>query len=241
MKTSHFIIQLLIVLTLNALTSSCTEITSSLVTENQRKGINDIASYYGGDCSYTIDYGISTDEGKTKKVEIKIKKSPIVEKFAKVEEMCASNAAYIFYTDLKEEKKGLDGIKVDLEFNDGNSSAYNYRSGVLDTITSNMPVLNKVIVLIEQRNYDSIISMIPDTLLMSRSKDSIIKNFSTVDSLYGEVTNFQFYGFFVRKIENIQTLHMAGVLVRKKQNTNFNIEIDVNSKRHNLIELNYKL
>lgn len=82
------------------------------ITDNEDKGIKEILRIYEGYCKYAIGYSASTIKGKKKYFELEISKSDIIEKYARIAEMPASNIAYLFYRNLKNENNNYDEIHV---------------------------------------------------------------------------------------------------------------------------------
>ena len=88
---------------------SCRNIVS--ITPNEDKGIKEILNFYGGYCKYSIGSSASTKDGAKKYFEIELSKSDVLEKYADMPDVSASNAAYILYKDLKNERKNYDEIR----------------------------------------------------------------------------------------------------------------------------------
>ena len=115
------------------------------ITDNEDKGVKKILNFYGGYCEYSIGATLSTTEDKKKSFELKLSKSEILDKFSKTPEIPASNLAYLFYTNLKEEKKNYDEIESVLLFNNREEYKTTFSSDQLEMIGEKMTVLNQVI------------------------------------------------------------------------------------------------
>jgi hypothetical protein len=238
MKGLVFIKQSIFVFTFLALCNSC-----AIISEDQKKGIADVSSFYGGDCKSNLNYSISTDNDNGKTYDISISKSDVVEKFASVAELCTSNAAYIFYKDLNGDEKEIKEIKVTLNFNDGTSYAHKYRNTTLDTVIASMPLVNQAAGFIMHRSYDSLQSMfIKDT---SYSKffnmDNLALDVKKIDSVFGYFNAFQPIGFFITKsrIDGRQIIHVAGILTGEKKNSQFSIEFEPALKSNNVLYFSF--
>jgi len=89
------------------------------ITDNEDNGVKKILDFYGGYCKYAIGASASTDDGKKKYFELELSKSHGLEKQRATPELIASNVAYIFLSNLKEERKNYDEIHAVLIFADG--------------------------------------------------------------------------------------------------------------------------
>lgn len=221
-----------------------TSVLSNLIsiTDNEYKGVKEILDFYGGQCKYSIGASASTNEGSKKYFELEMSKSEEIEKYSQVVEMPASNVAYLFYKNLTEEKANYSEIHSVIIFNDGSKKTFKYPVDKLEIVNTKMTLVNKVIGLIKDKNFEAIKPMLNDTSFVRYNKNELINNITKIDPTFGTVKEFMLYGFRFNKLENgKEILHYSGAIIRDKQSNEFSIDLDPNSTNDEIIILQYKL
>jgi hypothetical protein len=214
------------------------------ITDNEDKGVKEILAFYGGYCKYAVGASASTETGKKKYVELELSKSEVIEKKAKVAQMPASNIAYLFYTNLnKEERANYDEIHTVLIFADGEKMTFEYPSKQLELVDQRMRLVNKVVGLIKEKNFEALRPMLNDTALVSYDKNELITNLAKVDPQFGNVTEgFRPFGFGIYKAKDgTDVLHISGAIIRDKLSNEFSVDLDLNGRDDNIFALQYKL
>lgn len=213
------------------------------ISNNEDKGVKEILSFYGGYCKYAIGYSASTREGKKKYFELEISKSDIIEKYKNVVEMPASNIAYLFYRNLKNEKNNYDEIHTVIIFKDKSKVTLDYSKETLAIVDNKMNVVEKLVNLLKRKNYEGIKPFLkPDTTYIHYDKDELVSNLTKVELQLGTIKEFLPYGFrFNDKKDQQAFLHISGVLLRDKQSNEFSVDIDPKSTNDEIILLQYKL
>src|SRR5215211_4880183 len=96
------------------------------ITDNEDKGIKEILAFYGGQCEYGLGRKISLGDESQTNFWLKVSKSSEIDNFSTVAEMPASNIAYLFYRNLKNEKNNYNEIQVELILGDGKNENFSY-------------------------------------------------------------------------------------------------------------------
>lgn len=214
------------------------------ITDNEDKGVKEILNFYGGYCKYAVGVSASIETGKKKYFELELSKSEIIEAKAKVAQMPASNIAYLFYKNLNnEERANYDEIHTVLIFADGEKMTFEFPSKQLEIVNQRMKVVDKVVGLIKEKNFEALRPMLNDTALVPYDKNELITNLTKVDPQFGNVTEgFRPFGFRIDKAKNgTEVLHIFGAIIRDKQSNEFSVDLDLNGKEDNIFVLQYKL
>jgi hypothetical protein len=209
------------------------------ITDNEDKGVKDVLDFYGGYCEYAIGTSFSTDEGKKKYFELKLTKSEVADKFANVREFTASNMAYMFYKDLKNEKKNYDEIHSVLILNGKDKYEYKYSHGRLDTISAKLKVFNKVFESIKGKKYDQLKTILSNDSYKDSDKNQMVLNLKKIDTAYGNIKGVLIYGFRFERQNEFDVLTILGVFLRDKQNNPITIKVDLNSSDDKIHFLDY--
>ncbi|MBW4971372.1 hypothetical protein KZY98_12940 [Croceibacter atlanticus] len=211
------------------------------ISDNEDKGVKEILGFYGGYCEYSIGVSASTEDGKKKYFELKMSQSDAIEKLADKIEMPASNIAYLFYRNLKDEKENYDEIHSVIIFKDGTEKTFEYSTKQLETVHKRMNVVNKVVELINSNDFDTLKSMLNNELV-EFNKDELITNLENANPKLGKVTEFNPYGFRINNSKSgIEILHVSGAMIREIQNNAFSVDLDLNSEKEEIYLLQYKL
>jgi hypothetical protein len=212
------------------------------ITNNEDKGIKEIINYYGGKCKYGISYTIAENANKIKCFKLELSQSPLAQRYSKIPEMVASNVAFFFYKNLKGEKNKYDAIQSAIILDDGKEYSFTYSIDQLEIVNKRTSLFNKINNLIKEKDYKAINSLLNDSTLIKYDKAALISNMSKIDSSFGDVKSFNMAGFrFSNLDKGRQILHLCGIIVRKKENNEFSIDIDPNSDNDEIFFLQYRL
>lgn len=209
------------------------------ITDNEDKGIKEVIGFYGGSCEYSIGESFSTDSGKKKFFELKLTKSEVADKFASVPEFTASNMAYMFYKDLKNDRKKYAEIHSVLILNKKDKYEYKYSTGKLDTISAKLKVFNKVFESIKGKNYDQLKAILSNDSYKDSDKNQIVLNLKKIDTAYGNIKGALIYGFRFERQNEFDILTILGVFLRDKKNNAITIKVDLNSPDDKIHFLDY--
>jgi hypothetical protein len=214
------------------------------ITDNEDKGVKEILDFYGGYCKYAIGASAWTETGKKKYLELELSKSEVIEQKAKVAQMPASNIAYLFYKNLnKEERDNYNEIHTVLIFADGEKMTFEFPSEQLELVGQRLKVVNKVVGLIKEKNFEALKPMLNDKALVSYDKNELVANLVKVDPQFGNVTEgFRPFGFRINKAKDgTDVLHISGAIIRDKQSNEFSVDLNLNGKDDSIYVLQYKL
>ncbi|WP_282088921.1 hypothetical protein [Aquimarina algiphila] len=210
------------------------------ITDNESKGVDEILDFYGGYCKYSIGFSASTKDGKKKYFELEMSQSDAIDERLDNVHLPSSNVAYIFYKNLKEEKKNYNEIHVSLISKDNNKREFSFPISVLEQVEKRMIVLDKTINLLKDKEFEKIKEMLNNELVPF-DKEKLIPRLKEIEPQLGSIQEFLFYGFKVANHKEKKILHLSGGLLRDKQNNEFSIDIDFDSDNSELYQLQYKL
>jgi len=214
------------------------------ITDNEDKGVKEVLDFYGGYCKYAVGASASTETGKQKYFELELSKSDVIEEKAKVAQMPASNIAYLFYKNLnKDESENYDEIQSVLIFADGKKMTFKFPTKQLELVKQRIKVVDKVVRLIKDKNFEALKPLLNDQALVSYDKNELVTNLTKVDPQFGNVTEgFRPFGFRINKAKDgTDVLHISGAIIRDKQSNEFSVDLDLNGKDDNIYVLQYKL
>lgn len=217
---------------------------SLLLTENENKGLKEILDFYGGVCDYKVHTAISTENGKRKSFEIEISGSKVVEQYSERPVMAASNIAYLFYKNLKEERNMYDEMNIILAFNNGKKVSFNFLTKQLELVDKRMGVAHRIVENLKNKKFADISSMIRSTPENIIDKDEVTTTLMTTESGLDTITKgFQPLGFKVfTSRDGQEVLHLSGVILREQsKHTAFSIELDINGSNDEVRLLKYDI
>jgi len=218
--------------------SGCTHILT--LTNNEDKGIKDVLAFYGGYCKYSVGMSTSTEDGTKKYFELEMSKCDVAEKyFTAAPEFPAYGAIYTFYSDLKSESKNYDEIHGVLIFNNGRKYQYSLSRDTLELIAAKMKVFNEIVNLIKTKDFDGIRPLLNSDSYTDSAKTQLISNLKTIDSQFGNVKSFLFYGFRIEKYNDYNVLNILGGLLRDKQDSQLSLKIDMRPSEDKIHFLDY--
>lgn len=211
------------------------------ISDNEDKGIKEVLGYYGGECEYSIGTSVSTKAGKKKYFELEVRKSDIIDNFTNIAELPASNIAYSFYQNLEDEKTKYDEIHTVLVFRNGDKNTFKYSTIQLELVVQQMKLVDKIIDILRSKDYESLMLYINNTDVYEFDKNKLIAGLEKYDSKFGDIKEFKPFGFKITNLNNDKNLlHITGVLIRGIQNTEFSIDLDLNSDNEEIYNIQYK-
>ena len=209
-------------------------------TDNELNGVDAILDFYGGECKYGLGASASNIEGKKKYFELEMSKSESIEKKLNKVHLPSSNIAYLFFKHLKEEKKNYDEIHVILISKNGTKEEFNFSIELLEKVEKRLTLANKTINLIKDKKYEELKSLMNNEIVPF-DKDQLISQLEKIEPQFGNIKEFLFFGFKVVPYKGVNLLHLSGAIIRDKKNSEFSIDIDFDSSKDELYQLQYKL
>jgi len=213
------------------------------ITDNEDNGVKKILNFYGGYCKYAIGASASTEDGKKKYFELELSRSHVLEKQRTNPELIAANIAYLFFSNLKEERKNYDELHTVLIFADGKKETFEFPIEQLQLVENRMAVVNKIVAFIKDKNFEALRPMLVENGLFPYDKNQLIANLKTVDPQFGNVTEgFRPFGFRINKTKyGAEIVHIAGAVIRDKQSNAFSVDLNLNGKDDKAYKLEYEL
>jgi hypothetical protein len=208
-------------------------------TETELQAVNGVLEFYGGACKY--HKGTVTKKGVTEKFfELEIRESKLIESFSNRLEIPASNIAYLFFSNLKDEQYNYTDVKVKLLINNGKTSAYSYPVGELKEIDQLIPILNRVSQLIKTQSYQALLLEFDTVPESSMTFKRLVDICSPIQFKYGLIERVQFQGcaFYERPVDKRPMVHVAGMMIRKKGNVPISLFIDRKSRK--IVDLKFQ-
>jgi hypothetical protein len=210
------------------------------ISDNENNGIQEILDFYGGRAEYSIGASASTSDGTKKYFEIEMSQSDAIDKRLDKVYLPSSNIAYRFYKNLKEEKKDYDEIKIVLISKDNKKQEFNFPITLLEKAEKRIKVQEKTISLLKDKKFDELKEMLNNEVVPF-DKDELISSLKKFEPQLGDIIEFRLFGFKVTKIKDKEFMHISGAIIREKQNNEFSIDIDFNSDKYELYQIQYEL
>lgn len=198
------------------------------VSEEEEAAMKEIAELYGGTCTYTINWKVSTKSGKTNSFEMEVSNSDFLNENIKLTEMFASNIAYVFFTHVKGQKQKYNSVKSSIVYKDGGKASFDYTLDTLQIVDTKMAYVKKVISVLSDSGIEKVNQMIKRGIFKNdEDQRDYFNKLKSVDSTFGKVIDFTPAGFqFTKNKNGMQLLHISGNLKRSKQDSQFGIFIN---------------
>ena len=203
--------------------------------QTEKKGIKDIADFYGCKVSYSIGSELSTKYNSKKYFELKLSESDYLNSIHP--DVAASNSALIFYRSLSDgEKSNYSHIKCVIEQNSNKTTKVEFKTQNLEIVAQQLYLFQKCKSLFQKKEYNKVIDIFEPEIKKTINNESISLEWDKIDKDYGLIKDGQIHGFFFinpefnGKILNL--LEIKGLLIRENDNTNFNVIVsqDVSDK-----------
>jgi hypothetical protein len=209
------------------------------ISDNEDKGVKAVLASYDGYCEYSL--GTSVGSGKGKYFKLKLSKSDLAETYKTHPQILASGIAYTFYSKLTDERSIYSDIHTQLTFNDGKELSFEYPVSTLEKISAKMNTVDMIVQSIKSQQFDSLKLLLDNKSTFKYNKDELIGSLKKIDTNFGNIQSFVLHGYKIDKLENgTELLHIMGVLKRDKQNHEFRVDMDLNSKLNQAFMVDYK-
>ncbi|HTM98805.1 MAG TPA: hypothetical protein VL088_08695 [Pedobacter sp.] len=211
--------------------------------DNEKRGVQEVVDFYGGKCEYSVGSSVSSSKDSNKYFKLSLYESDLLEENGHRIEMPASNIAYLFYKNLKEEKKNYDEIRIEVKFKDGQKVELDYSTNILQAVLKRMPFAFKVVDLIKYQKYAELTSLINDTAIFEFNKEELTPSLKEVETQFGKITDeaFRPFGFRIDQYQDRLILHVCGAILREKQNNEFSMDVDLNSDKEEVYLIQFQL
>ncbi len=212
---------------------------NSFNTENEIKGIQEVADFYGGQCQSFIGIKASSGDETERHIELVLSESEGLESYKKHPDYAAGNIAYRLFNNLKGEEENYDTIKSTLLFKDKTKRTFDYSVEELKLIRNKLTVLTSIIELIKTKDYFGIDKFLHEESIPEDQKIKMYKDFDEIESEWGKLKDFTLYGFKMETVDGYNVLKCMGVMSRAKKDLKFSVNIDMKISEDRIHFLGY--
>ncbi len=205
------------------------------ISDNEDKGIKEILRYYDGLCKYSIGF-----EGNVDYFHLNMSKCDFFKMFPDELENSAKNIAFLFFKNLKSERKKYNEIRVTITLDSGVKHSFEIKSNELSLVDLEMKKVNQLISFLKNDNYVKIEEMLSDERFEKISKSDFLIRIQKVNPEFGEITDFMHDGYEIEKKDGRNILHVKGSLIRSIQPSEFSVDIDLENKNEKILSFNYQ-
>ncbi len=226
------------------------------LTPNEDKGVKEILATYGGKVKSSVGVsalatlklnGYSTTSNKYFEIKLSDSDTLEAEGFKGHEEWSASNILYLFIKNLGNEKTNYQSINVVFSYKDGSQRTEKFpldeeTINRAELISKKMIIVNKIVDLLKNKDYNPIKLMISNTSPFIKDKDVFIASVEKAESTFGAITEFKLYGFGFPTLnkDGTELLKIYGMTFRDKgENIEFSVILDPNSLKEEILALDY--
>ena len=216
-KKLSFLILLLI-------TFSCEK--TPLMTENEGEAVQKVADFFGGYCKLSKGFESENTNIKTYS-ELEVSESVLLKDSPQKKYTSHSgNIAYLFYSNLGNEKDNHEEIRVRIISENGETSDYQYLKTELQEIDQLISNMNNTTEIIKKSDFEKVKNLFDKTVQVETTQ---IKNlFKNIESKFGKTTDYQFQGFEFLESDNYgDIVQLRLVQIMEKAN----LYITLNYKR----------
>lgn len=169
------------------------------VTVKEENAVQQVLNFYNGECLRSK--GIKSENGNNKSYfELEMSKSELLNAKSKNLKTHSANIAYLFYSNLDEEKKNYQEIKVKIVIDNGTNQEFSYSNIELLEIEKLEPYLNQIIDKITKKEYEKLLSSFDKTVNIDAK--NIENLFATLENQYGKINKIQSQGFEFKETNN---------------------------------------
>ena len=217
-----------LVLVLFVSLTSCGDL---LVTDNEAAGSMKVVEFYGGKCERSKGFNTGTDENETY-FTLALSESDLVNSYAEMLELPASNVAYLFFNELKEEQANYTHVNVELSVPNQLTQEFEFSAKDLKEICQFVPRFDQISKHLKDKEYQEVLGSFSKGDQEILSPSEIDSSCTQVDSAYGEIqeTQFQGFSFFENEMDGRSVVELFGINIRENMNTPFKLYLDRDTK-----------
>lgn len=211
---------------------SCNKITE---TENEINSVQAVLNFYNGEClkSKGFEKGNGVD---VQYYELEISKSELLNQSPDKLKSHSANIAYLFYSNLKNEKSNYDEIIVKINLSNGESQSFKYADKELNEIEKLQPKINEIIEYIKTDDYRNLAKQFDDSIRIEEK--TISELFTSLQSKYGKIKKTQFQGFQFEDSNNFgKIIIIREALVFEKITASMNLIFNRKTKKLISVEI----
>ena len=206
------------------ITFSCEK--NPLMTKNEAEAVQKVADFFGGYCELSKGFESENTNIKTYS-ELEVSESVLLKDSPKKKYTSHSgNIAYLFYSNLGNEKDNHEEIRVRIISENGENSDYQYLKTELKEIDKLISKINNTTEIIKKSEFEKVKNLFDKTVQVETTQ---IKDlFKNIESKFGKTTDYQFQGFEFLESNNYgDIVKLSLVQIMEKAN----LYITLNYKR----------
>ena len=203
-----------------------------VVTKQEEKAVGVVLDFYGGICNRKKGFH-SKNGSKETYFELEMSKSKIIEKFSSILELPASNIAYLFYSNLKEEQDNYTEVHVTIKLTKGETHKFIYNSKDLKEIEKFTPILEVVSSKIKSQDIVGLLTDFDKEIAKDIDVELFEKTCIKVDSAFGKINETYFHGFMFTEFTEYKDpiVQLVGIMKREKQDIPLSLYINRKTKK----------
>ena len=203
-----------------------------VVTKQEEKAVGVVLDFYGGICNRKKGFH-SKNGSKETYFELEMSKSKIIEQFSSMLELPASNIAYLFYSNLKEEQDNYTEVHVTIKLTKGETYKFIYKSKDLKEIEKFTPILEEVSSKFKSQDIVGILSDFDKEIAKDIDVELFEKTCFKVDSAFGKINKTYFHGFMFTEFTEYKDpiVQLVGIMKREKQDIPLTLYINRKTKK----------
>ena len=193
------------------------------VTAKEENAVEQVLNFYNGVCLRSK--GVKLENGSNiSYFELEISKSELLNVRSKDLKTHSANIAYLFYSNLEEEKENYQEIKVRIVLDNGTSEEFLYTNIELLEIEKLQHFVNQITEDITKKDFEKLILSFDKSITVEAN--SIKSLFLTVENKFGKINEFEFQGFDFRDSRNYgNVIVIKEALVFEKTGLYMNLNI----------------
>jgi len=239
--TSYFLI-----LSILSLCACKTDNTGSALPHNlsktENEGLQEIIKIYSGVVHFDKGaFPATADTEPVRIFEVTLSESSKVEEQLENAKLISSNLAWLMYKHMDNDANNYDEIHAVLITKD-NKTTIKYPVDDLKVVAKKMKLIEKLVALIKDENYEAIRSMLNNKDLIEYPKDEILAELNFRSKTNGAVKGFTPAGFKRNKsADGKSILQLSGFLNREKLDHPISIAADMQSDKEEVLFLQFML
>lgn len=202
------------------------------MSDNEKKGVAAVVEFYGGSCGWSK--GFEYENGKNEDYfELNISGSALMQKYADKVEMPASNAAYLFYSQLGKDQKKYSHIHVNVDLKKYDRYEISYPTKDLNEISKFTPYVALIEQLMHAKDYATLWATFDEEIQAELSEEILRDFFEKTNAECGLMSELQFQGFRLYESDDDgrPMVQLACVAVREKENTPLSLFFDREARK----------
>ena len=222
MKTKLFFLLLFITTFI-----SCKKVVD--VTETEVNAVQKVLNFYNGKCLRSKGFKIKNSIN-SRNFELEMSESELLEHNSTKLKLHSANIAYLFYSNLKDEKNNYDEIIVKVNLKNGSSEEFIYTSKELQEVENLQIEVLKINELIVNKDYENLALQFESSINID--KENVAELFNSLEKQYGKILKTQFQGFELVETNNYGKVTKIGeALMLKNINPSMNLIFSRENKK----------